>query len=304
MKEISFTDGQSGDDWLKWRKTGIGASDIGVLMGSNTYKTIFKLWNEKSGFEKDSPMNPAIAHGIKNEPIARDWINKKENLNLAPICLEDADCPHFKASLDGYDPEKRVLCEIKCPVSKSILDKAKDSQVVPKYWIDQVQWQIMICKPIRAFIAVWDHRTKDCTTVEIFAKPDVQEKMRKKADDFWRSVEIGIVPKTSRKDFIKIEDGNLEALLLKYRDNVQAVDEFYHARMELRDKIESYSDGGNFKCAGFSLQRYTSKKSYDLEKMRYDGINVDKYLKKSKKQLGYFRIFLPKKTDDEGFSLK
>jgi len=304
LKEVSFPEGQSGDAWLKWRKTGIGASDIGVLMGSNTYKTIFKLWNEKSGFEKDAPMNPAIAHGIKNEPIAREWINKDQNINLTPICLEDVDNSHFKASLDGYDPEKKVLCEIKCPVSKSILDKAKDSQVVPKYWIDQVQWQIMICKPVRAFIAVWDHRTKDCTTVEIFAKPDVQKKMRKKANDFWRSVEVGIVPKASLKDFINIKDGNLEALLLKYRDNVKAVDEFYHKRMELRNKIESYSDGGNFKCAGFSLQRYTSKKSYDLEKMRDDGINVDKYLKKSKKQLGYFKIFLPKKTDDEGFPLK
>jgi len=303
LKEIYFSGGQSGDDWLSWRKTGIGASDISVLMGSNTFKTEFKLWNEKSGFEKDTPMNPAIAHGIKFEPFARDWVNKDQGLNLKPICLEDTEISHFKASLDGYDPEKKVLCEIKCPVSKKILDDVLKSQTVPKYWTDQVQWQIMICKPIRAFIAVWDHRSKSCTTIEIFEKLNLQKRMRKKASDFWRSVEVGIVPKAQAKDYIIIDDNNLELLLLKYKDNVEKVDEFYHVRKDLREQIERYGDGGNFKCNGFSIQRYLPKKSYDLDAMEKDGINVKKYIKISTKKGGYFRIFLPRKVDKEGFPL-
>jgi len=300
LKEISFTDGQGGVDWLTWRKTGVGASDICILMGSNKYKTIFRLWNEKSGYEKGDPINPAMAHGIKNEPIARKWINKDQGLKLSPICLEDVENSEFKASLDGYDPKKKVLCEIKCPVSLKILDKAINSQKVPKYWLDQVQWQIMICKPIRAFIAVWDHRSESCTTVECFANPGLQEKMRKKASDFWRTVQVGIVPKATIRDYVIIEDETLAGLLDKYRDQVKICDETYNVRKYLREKIESYSDGGSFKCNGYSMRKYLPRNTYDYDAMRKDGIPVEKYIKKKEGDRNYFRIFLPKTIDEYG----
>lgn len=303
MKVISFADGQSSPDWLNWRKTGIGASDIGVIMGSNTYKTCLKLWNEKSGFVDGDPVNAAMAHGIKNEPIARKWVNKDQGLNLIPVCLEDMKNSYFKASLDGYDAKKRVLCEIKCPVSIHTLDKALRSGVIPAYWQHQVQWQMMICNPVRAFVAVWDHRTESCTYVECFAEPVLQEKMRKKADDFWRSVQIGIVPKASSRDYITLKNDKLESLLIQYKLLVESADKSYLLKKELRSEIESYSDGGNFKCAGYSLMRYLPSITYDMAAMKRDGINIDKYIKNKDKSNGYYKIFLPKKTDDEGKSI-
>ena len=300
MKEIHFTDGQSGEDWLNWRKTGIGASDICVLMGSNKFKTIFSLWNEKSGYSPGDKINTAMAHGIKNEPIARDWVNESQKLNLVPLCLEDIENSSFKASLDGYDSKKKVLCEIKCPVSLKILDKVVYSQQVPKYWLDQVQWQIMICKPTRAFIAVWDHRSDTCTTIECFADPSRQEKMRKKASDFWRTVQVGIVPKATIKDYVLIEDETLAGILDEYKVQVKIIDESYRIKQKLREQIESYSDGGSFKCNGYSMKRYNPKDTYDLEAMRSDGINIEKYIKKKDSSHNYFRIFLPKKIDSLG----
>ena len=67
MKIVSFTDGQSGKEWLDWRKNGIGASDVPVLMGSNKWKTILDLWNDKCGFSSECYINRAMQHGIDNE---------------------------------------------------------------------------------------------------------------------------------------------------------------------------------------------------------------------------------------------
>jgi len=299
LKTVSFTDGQSGGDWLTWRKHGIGASDIAVIMRSNTYRTVLSLWDEKYQTEpaERAPLNAAMRHGIEHEESARTWVNSDQNLNLVPLCLEDVENSHFRASLDGYDSEKRVLCEIKCPVSEYILDKAIEHGDLPKYWLHQIQWQIMICKPIRAFIAVWDYRCSSCVLIECYAEPELQEKMRKKAHDFWRTIEIGASPDPCSKDFILIEDDGLKKLLLEYAQNTKEINFAYEKRKPLRDKIEIYGEGQNFKCEGYSVMRYRPNIRYDIAQMKEDGINVEKYIKKPSGN-GYFKIFCPKDSDE------
>ncbi len=178
MKIINFSKGQRSIEWEQWRRNGIGASDIGIIMRSNKFKTVLHLWDEKCGFKSEDPINPAMAHGIKNEGKARDWINKNEQLNLHPLCIEDIENPHFKASLDGYDAEKKILTEIKCPVSDEILDKAREHRSIPLYWKHQIQCQIMLAKPILAFVTIWDYRFDSCFTIESFAQPKLQEEMQ------------------------------------------------------------------------------------------------------------------------------
>lgn len=292
MKIISFIDGQSGKDWLDWRKNGIGASDIGVIMGSNTYKTLLNLWDEKCGFKGNDYINPAMAHGIANEAKTRDWINKDQKLDLIPLCLEDIEQPFLRASLDGYDSKHKVLAEIKCPVTAKIIDQARENQNIPLYWSHQIQWQIMLCKPTRAFVAIWDYRDDSYHTVECFAQPALQKKMREKAIEFWRNIQMGILPKPSPKDYVPVKSAELKELLLEYHNHVKVAKTADEIKKKLRSKIVEYGDDGNFSCNGYLITRCSPRLIYDMDKMREHGINIDSYLKKNN-GIGYYRISCP-----------
>lgn len=293
MKTISFEDGQSGKEWLEWRKNGVGASDIGIVMGSNTFKTPLQLWEEKCGFKSEDYINAAMAHGIKNEGRARDWLNKNQQLNLEPRCIEDIEKSYFKASLDGYDAEKKVLAEIKCPVSDKVLDKARENSSVPLYWQHQIQWQIMLSEPIRAFVALWDYRYDSCITIEAFAQPTLQKEMREKATEFWRQVQMGVPPKPAAKDYIRVEDPKLKELLEEFRDHNSVAKTADARKRELKKEIIEFGDDGNFTAYGFFMSRCAPHTTYDMEQMRMDGIDVDGYVKKNN-GIGYYKISCPK----------
>lgn len=296
MKIVTFTDGQGSDSWLKWRRQGIGASDISIIAGSNPYKTPLKLWDIKCGFkEEDQYLNPAMKHGINHEDIARQWINSQYKLNLKPLCVEDPDKPHFRASLDGYDFATETLCEIKCPISEKVLDRALKDQAVPDYWFDQMQWQIMICNPKMAFFALWDYRTQSCIKIDMFGHENRINIMREKGDKFWQNVQVGKAPAPEKGDYIEIEGEGLHEILLEYQElteNKKALD----VRLkEIKTKIESYGDDGNFIAYGFKVQRVMPSPRYDIEHMKRDGLELDKYIKKIS-SIGWYRIFPPKKT--------
>ena len=38
---------QQSPEWFEWRKTGITASDMPIIMGVSPYKTPWQLWAEK-----------------------------------------------------------------------------------------------------------------------------------------------------------------------------------------------------------------------------------------------------------------
>jgi putative phage-type endonuclease len=293
MKIVVFSQGT--EEWLQWRRSGVGASDIGVLTGTNRHDmTPLKLWEIKCGFREEETPNRAMQHGIDNEERARIWLNQNFQLDLQPLCIEDIEKSHYKASLDGYDVDHETLCEIKCPISEKVLDKFILEQAVPNQWFDQMQWQMMLCKPKRAFIAVWDYRNNCCYTLDQFPNRKSIAYMQKLADDFWRKVQTGKAPDADpTKDFIKIEDEDLHIKLVEYQNIASQESALQMRKRELRDEIIRYGNGGSFSAHGFKVQRVDARVSYDIEKMKLDGINVDLYIKKSDEMEAY-RIYSPK----------
>ena len=49
MKRLISTLGLSREDWLGWRRMGIGGSDVSVIAGVNPYLSIYELWEDKMG---------------------------------------------------------------------------------------------------------------------------------------------------------------------------------------------------------------------------------------------------------------
>lgn len=141
---------QGSEEWLNWRKTGIGASEMSVIMGSLpfSYEDIIELWKKKVGMQvKPFIVTPAIQEGIDTEPEAREKFIKRVGVKVEPKCFTHPEYEFLRASLDGYGVVKkrskivdRVAVEIKCPQMTSYKKAAKGKII--DYYYTQIQQQI------------------------------------------------------------------------------------------------------------------------------------------------------------------
>jgi putative phage-type endonuclease len=60
-------------EWLNYRKTGIGGSDAGAILGMNSWKTNVDLWEEKVGIREPADIsdNPFVQYGKQAEDHIR-----------------------------------------------------------------------------------------------------------------------------------------------------------------------------------------------------------------------------------------
>lgn len=207
MKIIELNQGTP--EWHLWRKDGIGASDISAIMRTGNYGGPISLWNKKLGFTKDEPYNKAIEYGIQNEPVARNWINKNLKLFLKPCCVQDDQEDIFRASLDGWDFDQNILVEIKCPISEQKLDNARDHKMIPVGWYDQVQWQIMLTKASKAYLAMWDFREQRPYMIEQYRDEARIELMKKEALKFWSYIQNGVEPPRAKKRSSLVQEDDI-----------------------------------------------------------------------------------------------
>lgn len=161
---------QKSDGWKEWRNAGITATDTPVIMGLNPYKTVWRLWAEKTMFVKTPDLSkvPAVQWGNDYEDVARELYEAKTNDILLPYCAEYEANRVFRASFDGID---RYGCpvEIKCPGTKTLEDVrtlGRESESYKRYW-GQVQHQMLVAEAPRGYLVFYDHAKNDLITFEI-----------------------------------------------------------------------------------------------------------------------------------------
>ena len=139
---------QRSDAWLAWRKTGITASMIPVIMERSPYQTPYQLWAELVGLKEpdDLSNNYHVQRGVEQEPEARDTVENEYGKPYMPVCVEADHNTLFKASLDGLyslGNDKEVL-EIKCPCEKIYNEILAQKGQAPTFqmYAAQVQWQL------------------------------------------------------------------------------------------------------------------------------------------------------------------
>lgn len=123
VKEIRFTGTpeEISKAWHEQRDKGVGGSDVGVIMGVNSYKGIMTLWREKTGKAKpeDISHKPAVILGNAVEPALRDeYAYRHPNVKVEEpqYMLQDDEHPWRQASLDGvltYEDGRKEVLEIK-----------------------------------------------------------------------------------------------------------------------------------------------------------------------------------------------
>lgn len=210
------TVGMSPDEWLLFRNRGIGASEVGYIMGLSPYKSNVELFYEKIGEKIGYNIeNIAMFMGTEMETfIANLWqywngdestlienfrkgekVRKMQNVNAY---IQNKKYPHIFVSLDRrinkYDERGNGCLEIKT-ISGFEADKWEGE--IPPSHIVQVQTQMLVTQWKFGELAVLrDGRFFDVYPFEKHG--GIQRAIVKETTDFWRRVERARIVLTQR----------------------------------------------------------------------------------------------------------
>ena len=175
---------QGSQNWLKWRRSLLTATDAPIILKQSAYTLPFQLWQRKLGMVEEQPVNKAMQRGSDLEPIARKWFNDKYDLDMKPVVVESIEYNFLGASLDGISNSGFHLLEIKCngPRNHGIAQLGE----VPDYHMTQMQHQF-ICT--RSQIGYYlSYVEGDEIVIEVTPNPDFERFYLPIARKFWENV--------------------------------------------------------------------------------------------------------------------
>ena len=97
------TEGWTHEQWLAYRKDGIGASEFGSLIGQNRYECALRLFYKKLGLKKEIEPNFAMINGHEQEPIiTKYWEHFEKDHDTMVSNLNRNKKVRTAESVNGY----------------------------------------------------------------------------------------------------------------------------------------------------------------------------------------------------------
>lgn len=253
--------------WLEWRRGGIGSSDAPIIMGVSPWKTKYQLWEEKVfGFDNQEE-TPSMSRGKELEEVARREFEKLIGVGVFPRNVEHRDVSWMRASLDGIDLDGKIMVEIKCP-NKSDHLLAVNKKVPAKY-MPQCQHQLMVTGLDHMFYFSFDGKNGEI--VEVKRDSDYLEILWKEEHKFWELKVQKTPPEMCDRDFID-QSMNSEwnqtathwATWKKILKQAEEKEAFF------KDKLTRICGNKNSVGAGIKLSRSISDGRIDTKKIMQD----------------------------------
>ena len=103
FKILTSTNNLPYEDWLEYRKLGIGGSDASVVCGISRYKSPVELWMEKTNQLPQQEAGEAAYWGTILESIVRNEFTKRTGMEVKQLgqILQSVEHPFMLANLDG-----------------------------------------------------------------------------------------------------------------------------------------------------------------------------------------------------------
>lgn len=131
--------------WEKLRMSGIGGSDVAVIMGHNPWKKPYALYCEKVGLvpPEDLSENEAVEWGTKLEPIVAQKFSEvtgKKVKRWGTVCNPDApwQMANFDRLIVGED------CGLECKTANAFKKEEWEGENVPDAYYCQCEWYMAL----------------------------------------------------------------------------------------------------------------------------------------------------------------
>jgi putative phage-type endonuclease len=242
---------QGSNEWLEWRKQGLGASDAPVIMGISPYTTPYQLWEEKVGLKSGFKGNWATQRGNRLEPQARAHFELENDADFIPTLATHSEFSWLRASLDGFNEVENSILEIKCP-GKDDHGMAAAGRIPDKYW-PQLQHQFLVTGARKAYYYSFDGSSGH--TVECYPDMDYIEGLFAKEKEFWQMVINQQAPKLSAKDVVVVKDHESILLADRYCELVEKQKDLDTQIKSLRKALEKAADHPRTKIGRLSITK-------------------------------------------------
>ena len=147
----------SREEWLKYRKQGIGGSDVAAILGISKWKSAIDLWLDKTNQTDDTAEeNEAMQWGNIMEPVIRNHFAEVTGKKVVEVhaMLQHPKYPFMLADVDGVTTDDKgnpAILEIK---TASEYKRGDWEDGVPAYYQTQVQHYLFVTGVMKAYVAV------------------------------------------------------------------------------------------------------------------------------------------------------
>lgn len=194
MKKIVSTLNISREEWLEYRKKGIGGSDAGAVCGLNPYTTAANVFLDKTSMETEDRDNEAMRQGRDlEEYVARRFTEETGfKVRRSNYLYQHETCPFMLADVDRLIVGQNAGLECKT-ASAYNADKWKDGQI-PAHYLIQCYHYMAVMEADCWYIAVvvlgqgflWRKIERD---------EEIIGNLMKIEQDFWeKHVLAGVIP--------------------------------------------------------------------------------------------------------------
>lgn len=194
MKKLVSTLGLSREEWLRFRKQGIGGSDAAAVCGLNPYSSPLQVYLDKTGADVGDRDNEAMRQGRDLEDyVARRFMEETGlKARRANAIYYDEKFPFMLADVDRLISGQGAGLECKT-VSPYNADAWKDGRIPLHYQI-QCYHYMSVFGVDKWYIAALVFG-RDFLVREIPYDPEIIGNIRQMETDFWRShVEKRVLP--------------------------------------------------------------------------------------------------------------
>lgn len=275
-------------EWLAWRKKGIGSSDAPVVMGVSPWGTKMDLYEQKisEAIEEDESNQYVKDLGNEAEPKIRSLFSLLVADDFQVVLLEMDGFPLI-ASLDGRSTCKTKIIEIKLS-GKEDFEGAQKGKVPEKY-VPQIQHQLMVSKAEVCYFLSYSYaayKESKAVTAEHLAivevKPDkeYQATLMQEELKFWQE---NIVPKRppipGDKDYKSIRGITKQIKRFKtLKAKADAIDEEIEAlRAEIIAACEKEKHP-RFVCSGVRIRQESRVGNVNYKSIpELKGVDLEKY---------------------------
>lgn len=296
------TEGLSKEEWLKWRKRGIGGSDVSCLLGINKWKSEIELWLDKTNQTNEPAVeNEAMQWGNIMEPIIRNHFAEVMDKPVVEVkaMLQHPDYPYMLADVDGLtvdDAGNPAILEIK---TASEYKRSEWEEDIPTYYQTQVQHYLCVTGVAKAYVAVLIGGNS-FKVYEVDADMEIQSMLITLELEFWNKVQNMIRPEMDGSDAAKdlldnIYRGGIAEQIILPEDAIEYVDQYIEAcaeednakakKQEASNRIkEIMGDYDKAKCLNHTISwKSVSSERLDTKALKEEQPEIyQKYVKTSK----------------------
>ncbi len=189
------------EDWLEYRKLGIGGSDASVVCGVSRYKSPVELWMEKTDQIPYQEAGEAAYWGTQLEALVRNEFTKRTGIEVIhkSALLQSEEYPFMLANLDGICEVPEIgTCVFEAKTASAYKSSEWDDSIPAEYML-QIQHYMAVTGYAGAYIAVliggntfkWTFVERDEELISMLVKLE---------SDFWKHVQDETPPPLDGSD--------------------------------------------------------------------------------------------------------